>query len=80
MSEKIKISDKAREQIKALMVPIVHESADKIAKACNDESSWGFYVAKKTPGGAAVVALTHEAAKDNARAQRILRCLKAGEV
>lgn len=80
MTRPIRISDKARDQIKALMVPYVHESADRIAKACNEQSSWGFYFAKKTDDSAAVVAMVHEAAEDNARAQRILRNLRAGEV
>ncbi len=80
-SSHIKISDEVRKQIKQLAMPLVSDSAKKIADASNDQSSWGFYWAQADDTSAAVtVALHPDAAADNARANRILRNVDAGRV
>lgn len=76
----VHITKTARAQIKALMMEHVHSAADRIADACNEQSSWGFYTTVKDENGAAVFTLVHEAVVDNQRAQRILRNVDRGRV
>lgn len=75
----VSISKAGRNKVKDLAVPLCFEAAKKIADASNAQSSWGFYGAFPNAHSAVVAGLVHEADKDNARAQRILRNLDEGK-
>lgn len=78
MANDIKISKAGRQEIKRLALPECLDAAEKIAQACNAQSSWGGYKAIMGSSAAVVLGYTHEANVDNARAQRILRNVNAG--
>lgn len=74
-----KLSRRARDQLLDLLDPLLVESAERIAAACNSESSWGGYHAFAKGRRAGVVA-EGRAAADNARSQRMLRNLDVGRL
>lgn len=80
MSDQITVTRQAREAIKKLALPLCVEAAEKIADACNAQSSWGGYEGFEGSSAGVVTGLTHEAQEDNARVQRILKNVNAGRV
>ena len=75
MAIKFRLTDAKRAELKALLAPVLDERAEKIAAACNAESSWGFYKAYPHEGAARVAALRKDS---DARTNRLLRNLEAG--
>ena len=77
MAVKFQLTQAKRNELKALLAPVLAESADKIAAACNGASSWGAYRAHHHPDAARVS--VYNSASD-ARTNRLLRSLDAGRV
>ena len=77
MAIKLKWTPTARDELKALLAPVLSERAEKIADACNAESSWGFYKAYPHEDAARVSALRKDS---DARTNRLIRNLKAGRL
>ena len=77
MAVKFNLTQAKRNELKALLTPVLADSADKIAAACNEASSWGAYRAHHHPDVARVS--VYNSASD-ARTNRLLRSLDAGRV
>ena len=77
MAVKFNLTQAKRNELKRLLTPVLAESADKIAAACNEASSWGAYRAHHHPDVARVS--VYNSASD-ARTNRLLRSLDAGRV
>lgn len=77
MALKFKLTQAKRDELKRLLTPVLAESADRIADACNEASSWGAYRAHHHPDVARVS--VYNSASD-ARNNRLLRSLDAGRV
>lgn len=77
MAIKLKWTSTARGELKALLAPVLAERAEKVADACNAESSWGFYQAYPHEDAARVAALNQ---RSDARTNRLIRNLKAGRL
>ena len=77
MALKFKLTQAKRDELKRLLTPVLAESADRIADACNVASSWGAYRAHHHPDVARVS--VYNSASD-ARTNRLLRSLDAGRV
>ena len=60
-----------------LLTPTLNDCAEKIADACNAESSWGFYKAYPHEDAARVAVLD---TGSDARTNRLLRNLEAGRL
>ena len=75
-----RLSDRARAELRALLDPVLAESAERVAAACNRQSSWGGYHAYAETGRAGVVTESRSASIDNARSQRLLTNLEAGRL
>lgn len=76
----IEVPRSARKQIKKAAMGACISAAERIAKACNEESSWGFYEAFEGHDKAFVVGLVHKNSSANERAARILRNIHRGDV
>ena len=77
MALKFNLTRAKRNELKRLLAPVLAESADRIADACNGASSWGAYRAHHHPDVARVS--VYNSASD-ARTNRLLRSLDAGRV
>jgi hypothetical protein len=77
MALKFNLTQAKRNELKRLLTPVLAESADRIADACNGASSWGAYRAHHHPDVARVS--VYNSASD-ARTNRLLRSLDAGRV
>ena len=77
MAVQFKLTQAKRNELKRLLTPVLADSADRIAAACNGASSWGAYRAHHHPDAARVS--VYNSASD-ARTNRLLRSLDAGRV
>ena len=77
MAVKFKLTQAKRDELKRLLTPVLAESADRIADACNEASSWGAYRAHHHPD-VARVSVYNDAS--DARTNRLLRNLDAGRL
>ena len=77
MAIRLKWTSTARGELKALLAPVLAERAEKIADACNAQSSWGFYKAYPHEDAARVAVLD---TGSDARTNRLLRNLEAGRL
>ena len=77
MALKFNLTQVKRDELKRLLAPVLAESADKIADACNEASTWGAYRAHHHDDVARVSVYN---SKSDARTNRLLRSLEAGRV
>ena len=77
MAVPFKITEAKRAELHRLLRPVLAEKAERIADACNAQSSWGFYKAYPHEDAARVAVLD---TGSDARTNRLLRNMEAGRL